>query len=156
MKIDTLEKFLQEITYLDKNTDIYKIYRSFLSDCIDSSEFSFIVGTNDSIGVEHSKKLREFHGTYDLEGGKNKIYVYDSISDFDYILYLDKDFTEQIPIYLHIILDANLIGIFSNFIETNGEISNSLIEKILNSDNIDIDFLFYMFEDTLNPDKSNQ
>ena len=156
MKIDTLEKFLQEITYLDKNTDIYKIYRSFLSDCIDSSRFSFIVGTNDFLGVKNSNKLREFHGTYDLEGGKNKIYVYDSISDFDYILHLDKDFTEQIPIYLHIVLDANLIGIFSNFIETNGEISNSLIEKILNSDNIDIDFLFYMFEDTLNPDKSNQ
>ena len=154
--IDTLEKFLQEITYLDKNTDIYKIYRSFLSDCIDSSKFSFIIGTNDSLGVKNSNKLREFHGAYDLEDGKNKIYVYDSISDFDYILYLDKDLTEQIPICFYIILDANLIGNFSNFVETNGETSNSLIEKILNSDNIDIDFLFYMFEDTLNPIKSNK
>ena len=44
MKIDTLEKFLQEITYLDKNTDIYKIYRSFLSDCLDKKQKPFLQG----------------------------------------------------------------------------------------------------------------
>ena len=90
MKIDTLEKFLQEITYLDKNTDIYKIYRSFLSDCINSSEFSFIVGTNDSLGVKNSNKLREFHGAYDLEYGSNKLCLHkDSIKPGQKVLVVD-------------------------------------------------------------------
>jgi len=42
MKIDTLEKFLQEITYLDKNTDIYKIYKYLLMSRTNFSVFTYI------------------------------------------------------------------------------------------------------------------
>lgn len=141
---------------LKNNKEILDIYREFL-DLYDKdgfSDYTFIVGTNDSIGVEGSKTIKNYLDKKILDGNNNIIYTYDILNSYEYFFVLKKDLKdERFGIHFSLFLDTNVAGLFSKFIETKGESTHKIIEKVMNSNFLELNFLFYYYENIKNPDK---
>lgn len=153
-----VKEFLLEVLNLKSNKDILDSYRNFLNTCNEGEKYTFIVGTNDSIGVQQSRDIkRMIDREYDVEGKSNKIYTYDIFPNYEYFICLDPGmFSNKIfGIELSLCLDTNMAGLFSEFIETGGKCKSKIVECVSSSSNISLNILFYLLENIKYPDKQS-
>ncbi|HJE65595.1 MAG TPA: hypothetical protein K8V51_00845 [Campylobacter avium] len=153
-----VKEFLRKVLNLKRNKDIFDSYRNFLNACHEGEKYTFIVGTNDSIGVQQSKDIkRMIDREYDVEGKSNKIYTYDIFPNYEYFICLDPGmFSNKIfGIELSLCLDTNTAGLFSEFIETGGKHKSKIVECVSSSSNISLNILFYLLENIKDPDKQS-
>lgn len=147
-----LESFVRDIIYLTDNKEIFRIYKKYLKSGEEFKNIDFIIGINDSTTVNSSRILTSINDkVYQL---KNKLYLYNSIINFNYFLFLNSDLKEKFNAVSNIFLDTNSAGIISKFIENEGEIVDNFIMDYFREGIFNISFIFYAFENLYNPYKN--
>lgn len=147
---ENLIDFSNQIITLENNREIVEAYKGYLQKYshTDFGDYTFIVGTNDSIGVSDSNFIKSLSNKQ-FSIDDRTIYTYDILNNYQYCLLLNKNFEENFGIHVSCVIDTNIAGLFSKFISENK--TNGFIEEILHSPYIDLNFLCFVMENIHNP-----
>lgn len=152
-----IANFASEINSTKNNKDILDIYEGFLALYLntDFRNYIFVVGTNDFVGVQSSKNIKTLIKKRYFYENKKEIFTIDLLNSYEHFLILSSNFKESFGIHLSLFLDTNMAGIFSKFITSSGKQSHELVEKVATNSYVDLNFLFYLFENIYNPNKKD-
>lgn len=154
---DIIAQFANEINRAQNNGDILSVYKKFLvlySDT-DFKDYIFIVGTDDSIGVQSSGYIKQLIKKQYPYRDKQTIFTMDLLDSYKYFFVLSSNHKEYFGLDLSLFLDTNMAGIFANFIENSEKESHELVKQIAENPHINLNFLFYVCENIHNPNRTD-
>lgn len=154
---DIIAQFANEINFAQNNKEILDTYKNFLvlySDT-DFKDYIFIMGTDDSIGVQSSGYIKQLIKKQYPYRDKQTIFTMDLLDSYKYFFVLSSNHKEYFGLDLSLFLDTNMAGIFANFIENSEKESHELVKQIAENPHINLNFLFYVCENIHNPNRTD-
>lgn len=153
--MNIIAKFANEINLAKDNGEILATYNKFLTLYANTNfkDYTFIVGTNDSIGVQQNGYIKQLIKKQYHYKDKQNIFTMDLLNSYKYFFILTSNFKEHFGLDISLFVDTNMAGFFANFIKNNGRESHELAKQIAENPYINLFFLFYVFENIHNPNR---
>lgn len=153
--MNIIAKFANEINLTKNNREILDTYKKFLTLYANTNfkDYTFIVGTDDSIGVQQNGYIKQLVKKQYHYKDKQNIFTMDLLNAYEYFFILTSNFKEHFALDMSLFVDTNMAGFFANFIKNNGQEGHELVKQVVESSNINLNFLFYVFENIYNPNR---
>lgn len=153
--MNIIAKFANEINLTKNNREILATYNKFLTLYANTNfkDYTFIVGTDDSIGVQQNGYIKQLVKKQYHYKDKQNIFTMDLLNSYEYFFILTSNFKEHFGLGMSLFVDTNMAGFFANFIKNNGQEGHELVKQVVESSNINLNFLFYVFENIYNPNR---
>lgn len=120
--MNIIAKFANEINLTKNNREILDTYKKFLTLYANTNfkDYTFIVGTDDSTGVQQNGYIKQLIKKQYHYKDKQNIFTMDLLNSYKYFFILTSNFKEHFALDISLFVDTNMAGFFANFIKNNG------------------------------------
>ena len=140
--MNIIAKFANEINLTKNNGEILATYNKFLTLYANTNfkDYTFIVGTDDSIGVQQNGYIKQLVKKQYYYKDKQDIFTMDLLNSYKYFFILTSNYKEHFGLDISLFVDTNMAGFFANFIKNNGQESHELAKQIAENPYINLFF----------------